>query len=254
MWVLKFSFGFPIFLPHMNKIQSSKLNSLLSVQSLLGANQTVIATIPALDEAADELTDLISSITAHVQVQSSPSGAAEAKEDALVKLGDSAYEIGGGVLSFAEKTGDLTLAAKVRFARSTITSGKSSLVVARCQGIVDATAENIASLGDHGVTQAKLNTLKARLKTYDGLRVMPRQVQAAAAAATRQLEQLFPEADRLLANRMDRLVWQFRESEPDFYQKYQTARTIVNAATASTEAAPVVTSVSSVSNPATKAA
>ena len=243
-----------MFMARMNKIQSSKYNSLLSVQTLIEANPTVVATIPALDEAADELTDLISSISAHVQVQTSPSGAAEAKADALMKLGDSAYEIGGGVLSFAEKGGDLALAARVRFARSTITSGKSTIVVARCQGIVDAAAEHLASLGDYGVTQAKLNTLKARLKIYEGLRVMPRQAQAAAAAATRQLEQLFPETDRLLANRMDRLVWQFRESNPEFYEKYQTARTIVNAATTSAEAAPVVTSVPSVSNPATKAA
>jgi hypothetical protein len=94
---------------------------------------------------------------------------------------------------------------------------------------------NLQSFGDHGVTQAKLTALKQRLKTYDGLRVMLRQAKAAAAAATRQLEQLFPEADRLLANRVDRLVWQFRESAPEFYEKYQVARTIVDATTSTAE-------------------
>jgi hypothetical protein len=239
----------------MNKIQSSKLNSLLSVQTLLGANPTIVATIVALDEAADELTDLITGINTHVKVQSSPSGAAEAKEDALIKLGDTAFEVGGGVLSFAEKTGDLTLAARVRFSRSVITAGKNNLVVARCQGIVDAATENLASLGNFGVTQAKLTTLKQRLKTYDGLRVMPRQAQGAAAAATRQLEQLFPETDRLLANRMDRLVWQFRESEPEFYEKYQVARTVVNGATTGAEEVATPTIVATpVVTPSTKAA
>jgi hypothetical protein len=233
----------------MNKIQSSKLNSLLSVQTLLGANPTLVATIPALEEAAEELTGSITGINTHVKIQSSPSGAAEAKQDALVHLGDSAYEVAGGVLSFAEKSGDLTLAGRVRFARSAITAGKGNLVVARCQSIVDAAAENLPSLGDHGVTQAKLTALKQRLKTYDSLRVMPRQAQAAAAAATRQLEQLFPEADRLLANRVDRLIWQFRESAPEFYEKYQVARTIVDAPTTSTAETASVVSV-----PDTKAA
>ena len=237
----------------MNKIQSSKLNSLLSVQTLLGANPTIVATIVALDEASDELGDLITNINTQVKVQSSPSGAAEAKVDALIKLGDSAFEVGGGVLSFAEKNGDLTLAARVRFSRSTITTGKSNLVVARCQGIVDVATENLASLGNFGVSQAKLTLFKQRLKTYDGLRVMPRQAQGAAAAAKRQLEQLLPEADQLLVNRMDRLVWQFRESEPEFYEKYQVARTIVNAAT--TGAEPTATIVAApVSTPITKAA
>jgi hypothetical protein len=167
-------------------------------------------------------------------------GAADAKADALVQLGDLAYEVAGGVLSFAEKSGDLTLAGRVRFARSAITAGKGNLVVARCQGIVDAAAENLGSLGDHGVTQAKLTALKQRLKTFDGLRVIPRQVQGAAAAATRQLEQLFPEADRLLANRVDRLIWQFRESAPEFYEKYQVARAIVDAPTTSTAETPSI--------------
>ena len=115
-----------------------------------------------------------------------------------------------------------------------------------------AATENLASLGNFGVSQAKLTLFKQRLKTYDGLRVMPRQAQGAA-AATRQLEQLLPEADQLLANRMDRLVWQFRESEPEFYEKYQVARTIVNAAT--TGAEPTATIVAApVSTPITKAA
>jgi hypothetical protein len=78
---------------------------------------------------------------------------------------------------------------------------------------------------------------------------MPRQAQAAAAAATRQLEQLFPDADRLLANRVDKLIRQFRESAPEFYQKYQVARTIVDAPTTSTAQTPSVVSV-----PNTKAA
>ena len=224
----------------MNKIQSSKLNSLLSIQSLFGSNATVIATIPALEEAAEELTGLITGISTHVKIQSSPTGAAEAKKDALKQLGNLAYEVAGGVLSFAEKSKDLTLAGRVGIARSAITAGKGNLVVARCQGIVDAAAENLPSLGDHGVTQAKLTALKQRIKTYDSLRVMPRQAQGAAAAATRQLEQLFPEADRLLANRVDRLIWQFRESAPEFYEKYQVARAIVDAPTTSTADTPSV--------------
>ena len=54
---------------------------------------------------------------------------------------------------------------------------------------------------------------------------MPRQAKAASAAASRQLEQPFPEVERLLSQRVDKLVWQFRASTPEFYEKYQVART-----------------------------
>jgi hypothetical protein len=224
----------------MTKNQSSKLNALLAVQTLHTSNEELVATLPALDEAADELAELITAINTNVKVQSSPSGAAEAKKDALDALGDSAYEIAGATLSFAEKGGDLTLAARVRFSRSGITAGSSNAVVARCQDVVDVATENLSSLGTHGVTQAKLTTLKQRLKTYDSLRVMPRQAKAAAAAATKQLERLFPEAERLLTNRIDRLMWQFRESAPEFYEKYQVARSVVDAPSAGKEEEPAV--------------
>jgi hypothetical protein len=226
----------------MNKNQSSKLNALLNVQTLFSANAERVATIPALEEAAEELTDLITGITTNVKVQSSPSGAAEAKQAALVELGDAAFEIAGGVLSFAEKGGNLTLVGRMNFSRTAVTAGSGNAVVARTQDIIDAATENLASLGDYVVTAAKVNALKQKLKAYDILRLLPRQTKAAAGAATRQLERLFPDADRLLSLRIDKLVWQFRASAPEFYEKYQVARSIVNAATASAEessAAPV---------------
>lgn len=215
----------------MTKVQSSQLNALLSVQAHLSLNAELVGTIPALDAASEELAETIIAINANVQVQTSPSGAAQAKREALATLGDIAFEIAGGVLAFADQAGNATLAAKVQYSRSGITTGSSNAIVARCQDIVDATTENLSSLGDHGVTQAKLTALKQRLKAYDTLRTMPRQAKAAAAAATTQLAKLLPKARRMLANRVDKLVWQFRGSAPEFFEKYQTARAIVDAPT-----------------------
>ena len=159
------------------------------------------------------------------------------------------------MLAFADKSGDLTLAARVRFSRSAVSAGSSNAVVARVQDIIDAATENLDSLGDRGVTNEKLKALKQALKqalkAHDTLRALPRNAIAASAAATKALERLFPQVDRLLENQIDRLVWQFRASTPEFYDKYQTARSIVGAATTSTdEEAPVVPLV----NPAAKAA
>src|SRR5687767_7694731 len=84
----------------MNKNSSAKLNSYLAVQTLLTSNSESVATLPALEKAAEELTELITNINTQAQVQSSVSGAAEAKAAALEALGDSIYEIAGAVLSF----------------------------------------------------------------------------------------------------------------------------------------------------------
>lgn len=225
----------------MRKSQSSTLNALLQVQTLFQANPTLIATPVALEEASEELSELIVALNENVKLQAASTGATQSKQDAQIAVGNLAFEIAGAIFSFAQKSGDTTLAGRVSFSRSAITQGSSNAVSARIQGIIDTATETIASLGDHGITQAKVNTLKQRLKSYDALRVLPRQTTAAATAATRQLERLFPKATQLLEDRIDRLMWQFRESEPEFYDKYQVARSIVSAPTSSSE--PAVTKV-----------
>ncbi len=233
----------------MKKTMSAKLNSYLALQNLLVASKTLVAAVPALQEAIDELVDFILEINLNAKVQAAPSGAADAKRDALNTLGDAAYEVAGGVLAFADKSGDLTLAARVRFSRSAVSAGSGNAVVARVQDVIDATTENLDSLGDHGVTADKLKALKQALKTYDAVRALPRNAIGAGAAATKALERLFPQVDKLLENQIDRLVWQFRASTPEFYDKYQTARSIVGVATSGeAPATPAVV------NPAEKAA
>ena len=219
----------------MKKTLSAKLNSYLAIQNLLVGAKTTVAAVPALQEAIDALVEFILEINLNAKIQASPSGAAEAKRDALQELGDVAYEVAGGVLAFADNSGDAILAARVKFSRSAVVAGSANAVVARAQDIVDAATETLDSLGDHGVTTEKLKVLKNALKAYDAVRALPRNAIGAGAAATKAMERLFRQADRLLENQIDRLVWQFRASTPDLYDKYQTSRSIVSAATTGVE-------------------
>ena len=245
----------------MKKILSLKLNAYLAVLNLLQGAKTTIASLPALQEAIDELAELVTEINLNVKIQGSPSGAADAKRDALKELGDLAYEVAGGVFAQADKDKDFNLAARVKLSRSGVTAGSANVIVGRCQVIIDAATEDLESLGDHGVTAEKLKALKLKLKTYDALRAVPRNAIGAAAAATTALERLFPQADRILNHQVEKLIWQFRATAPDLYDKYQSARSIVGVASSSTEASPaaptnVVPAPSAVTNetPANKAA
>jgi len=215
----------------MKKILSRKLNAYLAVLNLFQGAKITIAPLPALQEAIDELGEVVIEINLNVKIQGSPSGAAEAKRDALKELGDLAYEVAGGVYAQADKGKDFNLAARVKFSRSGVTAGSANALVARCQDIIDAATEDLESLGDHGVTVEKL-------KVYDALRAVPRNAIGAAAASTTALERLFPQADRILNHQIEKLIWQFRATAPDLFDKYQSARSIVGVASSSTEAPP----------------
>ena len=107
----------------MTRIQSAKLNALITLQTLLTASKSLVSTIPALQEAIDALADLILEINLNVKIQAEPSGAAQAKRDALLELGDAAFEVAGAVYAFASQSRDADLAAKVNFSRTAVTAG-----------------------------------------------------------------------------------------------------------------------------------
>jgi hypothetical protein len=220
----------------MTKTQSAEVNSYLAIQTLFAAEAEQVDSVAALNEAADELAEHITQIKTQIQVQSSSSGAAEVKAAAFTALGDALFEIAGGLLAFADATSNVPLAAQVDFSRSGVVAGSGNAVVARAQNILVTATEHTGSLGKYGVPPAKVNAAKQLLKSYDALRGSPRQARAASASATRQLETTLAIVERLLTNRVDKLVWQFRASASDFYEKYQVARTVVFPSTHSSSA------------------
>ena len=89
----------------MSKKQSAKLDSLLAVQTLFASSLTLVSSLPALEEAAEELAETVLELNLNVKVQSVPTGAAQAKKEAGIAVGDAAFEVAGGVYSFATKSG-----------------------------------------------------------------------------------------------------------------------------------------------------
>ena len=181
----------------MNKIQIQKQESYLSIAAVFATNATAVGSLAGLADASEALSEHLGDIDLSAKIQASPSGASEAKRSALNALGDCGVLIAGAVHSFAEKAGDFELAGRVDFSRTDLVSGSGAAVVALARGILDAATEHLDSLGDDGVTTAKLNAFKQAIKTYDSLRTLPRQAKAARGAATKQLKRSFVKTDRL---------------------------------------------------------
>ncbi len=80
----------------------------------------------------------------------------------------------------------------------------------------------------YGITQTKLTALKKKIDAFEASLAKPRQQIAESSAATQTLQAQFAEADTILNKRLDKLVYQFKESAPDFFNAYQTARSIVD--------------------------
>lgn len=212
----------------MNNTQNNKLRAYQAVELVLESNQTTWASLPAFVTAAGEFSSVIAEILALAQTQASREGASNEKAYALEALGDAAFEVAAAVHAYAVTTQDFALEGRVDFARSTIVYGREASVLARVRDIHAAATEQLANLADYGITQAKLTALKKKIDAFEASLAKPRQQIAAGSAATQSLQGKFNEADEILNKRLDKLVYQFKGSAPDFLAAYQTARTVVD--------------------------
>jgi len=212
----------------MNATQSNKLRSYQTVQAVLEEHEETWKTLPAFEAGVDELEGIIPQINSQAQTQASRIGAAQEKAYAPEGLGNAAYEVAAAVRAYATANEDHELAGRVDFSRSDVTDGREFEVATRCRDILEAATAHIDSLADYGVNQAKLNALKKKIETFDGLQARPRQVIATSSAATKTLPKLFGKVDVVLGKRLDGLIVQFKDSAPDFYNAYRSARSIVD--------------------------
>ena len=58
--------------------------------------------------------------------------------------------------------------------------------------------------------------------------IKPRQHVAESAAATITLAERFKDADEVLSKCLDKLAYQFKDNAPDFFNEFQSARTVVD--------------------------
>ena len=211
----------------MNANQSNKLNSYLSIKLVLESTD-VWQVLPAFVTGAEELGEHISSIQSFAQTQTSQSGASAEKTQAFQVLVDAAYEVAAATRACAVASSNKELAKRVDFSRSDVGKGRDTEVVARCQDIWTAATQNVGSLGDYGVNQAKLNALKKKIENFQAVQAKPRQGKATSSSATKELAKLFRDVDELLNDRLDALAVQFKDSQPAFFNAYNTARAIVD--------------------------
>ncbi len=93
----------------------------------------------------------------------------------------------------------------------------------RKYGIGSLAAENLAALGESNITQEKLTALTTKTDAFAAVSSKPRQ-----SVAKKALPRLLKQGQSILSRRVDRLMVQFKESAPEFYAEYKTARKIVD--------------------------
>lgn len=88
------------------------------------------------------------------------------------------------------------------------------------------------------MTAATLTALQAKIDAFDAVRTSPRDSIKQSAAATKRLPKLFGKMRVLLTKRLDPLIAPFKETNPELWSEYKTARKLVNLPTTEKVAKP----------------
>jgi hypothetical protein len=151
-------------------------------------------------------------------------------EDKQIKKGlmvDKALFIQNRLLSYANVTNNVELAASVHYSKTKMKNARDTDIVSICNVILSKATANATAIATYGVTAAMITELQTAITTYTGVMAKPISVKSQTKNATENLARLFKEADDILKKRMDLDIELFKVTKPDFYSQYQTARIVI---------------------------
>ncbi|MBK7382986.1 MAG: hypothetical protein IPI81_06555 [Flavobacteriales bacterium] len=147
------------------------------------------------------------------------------KKETMVRK---AHSVANQVFAYAEDVGDTVLREKMDVSYSDLIAPRDSIVGQKCQGIHTEANAVIASLAPYGILPLDLTDLQGFIDAYELVISAPRVAITVRKGATERIETLIREGTTILTNRMDKLMSEFKDSDPVFHQEYFDARIVVN--------------------------
>lgn len=207
----------------------NKLGMLGTVETILETNRSIWEALPAFVTAADALSEHIETIDSLAQSgNGNTTGLTADKRTARDTMTAATLEIAGAVAAYASETGSGELHAKVDYSISDLRRVRDTLIGGVCLNIHNAAKDNLDDLGDYGMTTKKLTDFKAKIDAYNGTVSKPRTAKSNSSATGKLLKAEFAATDTVLSKRLDRLMTQFKTTQPAFFGAYTTARLIVD--------------------------
>ncbi|MCC3157985.1 hypothetical protein LJ737_12105 [Hymenobacter sp. 15J16-1T3B] len=209
--------------------QDNRLTAAQNVLLALGRDAAPYQQDKALQRALAELQQLADDLTPLRQETLRPAkGASAAKTDRRELLATSAGEIAGDLYAYATDQQDRALQAAANHSYGTLARLRATALTDVAQHLLDLATQHSKPLEDYDVTQARLQELREALAAFDGSKNDPRQQISEAKAARLAIKAKFSQLATLLEDRLDRSLRKYARSHPDFYQRIQAARLVID--------------------------
>ena len=199
--------------------------------ALSDSYQTIVNGVVGLRKGFDDLKKVSSDMGEEFKEIVPLNGAKEARKLAVKALANDTLAVAGAIHSYATEVGDGELAAKVKYSETKLVKGGPDKLIPRAEMIVELANENLEFLTEQNITAAKITALEVKIAAVKKAAGKPHASSVDRKAANEELLRLRRKGNTILKGRLDKLMVQFRDTEPEFYAKYKASRRIVHSAT-----------------------
>lgn len=211
----------------MNKKQENQIRMQQSVDHVFGESQGIYQGLPALNDAVTELISNNHTIESLRVKQKTPTTGYTSQRDVKKnEIAELALEVGGSVSAYAHVTGDEILSKKVDFSYSELFYARDVVAKSRATIILNEAKTIVSELAAFGIETAKLDTLTQLISDFSTIVGKKSFSKEETQTATEEVSMLITKNSELLRNRIDKLMLQFRKTQPEFYTNYFSAREI----------------------------
>ncbi|MEZ4740026.1 MAG: hypothetical protein R2818_11875 [Flavobacteriales bacterium] len=216
----------------MNKQNEDRLSMFYALLQVLKKHTAVWTDLVPFKNAEAEFEGNVASLEDATQTQeNSLAGIALDKRFKKEKMVKKTIEIAQVAFAYAEDKGDVVLREQVDYSRSRLMQTRDAIVAQTCQNVHDVVNVVIADLEPYGLVAADLTAQQDAIDAYAATVGSPRAALTVRKGATAEIAALVKDSMKILNNRMDKLMPEFEESHPDFFQEYFDARMIINSGT-----------------------
>jgi hypothetical protein len=212
----------------MNARQINKVTMSKAVQLILTSFGNDLQT-PAYARTISVFNNTLSSIEGLMQTQSKKTtGAAIEKDEAQDAAIEAAMSIIGPTRSYALAVSDNSLDEILSYSASGLKGTRDEVLLSILKMIRDVVQSQLPNLEDYGVMAENVNALTSAIAYYSPLVSAPRAAISVKSAVTEALEIAVAELEMIL-KRLDGLAEGKRNTRPDFFNSYTSARVVVDA-------------------------
>ncbi len=226
----------------MNSNFNARMSMYDSLALYCQKNQSIIATLPALDAKVSAFNTLLDEIKGLTQKYASPiKGITDLKRASKKALVESLMLHASALQAYARANEEKELLGKVKIAPTKAAKLGASGLDALARDIYELSNAYAGKLGDYGITPAIIAELDAAHKAFAEVAGAPKAARASRKEALQLLNDKMKQLNGLVDGEMDALVYTFRKTYPGFVAGYDSARGIDNSHSYTTRTGGTVT-------------